>query len=34
MELKAKIDKLDKRNLGRKEIEATKREEEIKFLKY
>ena len=34
VELKAKIDQLDKRNLGRKEIEATKREEEIKFLKY
>ena len=34
VELKAKIDVLDKRNLARKEVEATKREEEVKFLKY
>lgn len=34
IELKAKIDCLDKRNLARREIEATKREEEVKFLKY
>ena len=33
-ELKAKIDVLDKRNLARHEIEGTKREEEIKFLRY
>ena len=34
MELKAKIDAIDKRNVERKEVEAKKREEEIKFLKY
>ena len=34
VELKAKIDCLDKRNRERREVESTKREEEIKFLKY
>jgi dynein light intermediate chain len=34
VELKAKIDAIDKRNVERKEVEAKKREEEIKFLKY
>lgn len=34
VELKAKIDAIEKRNLERKEVEAKKREEEIKFLKY
>lgn len=34
VELKAKIDTLDKRNVQRREVETTKREEEIKFLKY
>ncbi len=34
VELKAKIDAIDKRNVERKEVESKKREEEIKFLKY
>lgn len=34
VELKAKIDAIDKRNVERKEVEAKKREEEIKFLKF
>ena len=34
VELKAKIDAIDKRNVERKEVEAKKREEELKFLKY
>lgn len=34
VELKAKIDAIDKRNVERKEVEAKKREEEIRFLKY
>jgi len=34
VDLKAKIDAIDKRNVERKEIEAKKREEEVKFLKY
>lgn len=34
VELKSKIDAIEKRNSERKEVEAKKREEEIKFLKY
>ena len=34
VELKAKIDAIDKRNAERREVEAKKREDEIKFLKY
>ena len=34
IELKSKIEAIDKRNNDRKQVEATKREEEIKFLKY
>jgi hypothetical protein len=34
VELKAKIDAIDKRNVERKEVESKKREEEIRFLKY
>lgn len=34
VELKAKIDAIDRRNTERRELEAKKREEEIKFLKY
>ena len=34
VELKSKIDAIEKRNSERKAVEATKREEEIKFLKY
>lgn len=33
VELKAKIDAIDKRNAERKEVEAKKREEEVRFLK-
>ncbi len=31
--MKAKIDAIDKRNAERKEVEAKKREEEVRFLK-
>jgi hypothetical protein len=34
VELKAKIDALDKRNVERREVEAKRREEEVKFLHY
>jgi len=34
IELKSKIEAIDKRNNDRKEAEAKKREDEIKFLKY
>ena len=34
VELKAKIDAIAKRNEERKEVEAKRRDEEIKFLKY
>ncbi len=34
VELKAKIDAIAKRNDERKEVEAKRRDEEIKFLKY
>jgi len=33
VELKAKIDAIEKRNTDRKEVEAKKRDEELKFLK-
>jgi dynein light intermediate chain, axonemal len=34
VELKSKLDAIEKRNSERKAVEATKREDEIKFLKY
>ena len=34
IELKSKIEAIDKRNSDRKEVEAKKRDEEVKFLKY
>lgn len=34
IELKAKIQAIEKRNAERKEVEDKKREEELKFLKY
>jgi dynein light intermediate chain len=34
IELKAKIQAIEKRNSERKEVEDKKREEELKFLKY
>jgi dynein light intermediate chain len=34
IELKAKIQAIEKRNCERKEVEDKKREEELKFLKY
>lgn len=34
MELKAKIEAIQKRNDERKKVEQSKREEELKFLKY
>lgn len=34
IELKSKIEAIDKRNRERKEVEAKKRDQEIEFLKY